>query len=380
LRKLILALILLAVVYGAWFHETRWPVRRASDPPQSLVIAPGAGVLDIGRQLEQLGLVRHPEVFRLLVLSRGETGRLRAGEYELSGTMSVDQVIDKLVRGDVVRHVVTFPEGTNLEDMARLVALKGIPQAAFLAAARDPAPIRDVDPDAKDLEGYLFPDTYDIPRGPDAAAHLVARMVRRFRDVITPELAALKEGGRTPRQVVTLASIVELETARPEERPRVAAVFLNRLQKKMPLQTDPTVIYALRQAGTYDGNIHKDDLEVDSPYNTYRFPGLPPGPIASPGRASLQAALHPATSRELYFVSRNDGSHQFSETLAEHERWVNLYQRHRGTLAMASPGASTGPGAAPSPRPAASPGAAAQGVPGPASSPAAPRASARPPS
>ncbi|PYQ54344.1 MAG: endolytic transglycosylase MltG [Acidobacteria bacterium] len=380
MRKLILALILLAVVYGAWFHETRWPVRRASDPPQPLVIAPGAGVLDIGRLLEQLGLVRHPEVFRLLVLSRGETGRLRAGEYELTGTMSVDQIIDKLVRGDVVRHVVTFPEGTNLEDMARLVAVKGVPQAAFLAAAHDPAPIHDLDPEAKDLEGYLFPDTYDVPRGPDAAAHLVARMVRRFRDVITPELPALEQGGRSLRQVVTLASIVELETARPEERPRVAAVFLNRLHKKMPLQTDPTVIYALRRAGTYDGNIHKDDLEVDSPYNTYRFPGLPPGPIASPGRASLQAALHPDTSRDLYFVSRNDGSHQFSETLAEHERWVNLFQRHRGAVAMASPGAPPAPGAAPSPGPLRSPGTAAQGVPGPAASPAAPRASARPPS
>ncbi len=373
MRKLILALVLLAVVYGAWLHETRWPVRGASDPPQPLIIAPGARVLDIGRQLQQLGLVRHPEVFRLLVLSRGETGRLRAGEYELTGSMSVDQIIDKLVRGDVVRHVVTFPEGTNLEDMARLAAVKGIPQAAFLAAARDPALIRDLDPEAKDLEGYLFPDTYDIPRGPEPAAHLVARMVRRFRDVITPELASLQQGGRTLRQLVTLASIVELETARPEERPRVAAVFLNRLNKKMPLQTDPTVIYALRVAGTYDGNIHKDDLDVDSPYNTYRFPGLPPGPIASPGRASLQAALHPATSRELYFVSRNDGSHQFSETLAEHERWVNLYQRHRGAVAMASP-ASPGPGPVPSP------GAAVQGAPGPAASPAAPRASARPPS
>src|SRR5262249_58154085 len=127
-------------------------------------------------------------------------------------------------------------------------------------------------------------------------------------------------GGRTLRQVVTLASIVELETARPDERPRVAAVFLNRLQKKMPLQTDPTVIYALRQAGTWDGNIRRDDLEVDSPYNTYRFPGLPPGPIACPGREAIRAVLEPLPSDDLYFVSRDDGSHQFSRTLTEHER------------------------------------------------------------
>jgi UPF0755 protein len=339
LRKLILVLLLAAVAYGAWFHETQWPVRGAGDPPQPLLVAQGAGVLDIGRQLQQLGLVRHPEVFRFYVLSRGETGRLRAGEYALEGSMSLEQIVDKLVRGDVVRHVVTFPEGTNLEDMARLAAVKGIPVEAFLAAARNPELIKDLDPDARDLEGYLFPDTYDIPRGPEPAAQLVARMVRRFRTVMAPELTRLPSG-RTLRQVVTLASIVETETARPEERPRVAAVFLNRLQRRMPLQTDPTVIYALRKAGTYDGNIRKGDLDVDSPYNTYRFPGLPPGPIASPGRASLQAALHPAESRELYFVSKNDGSHQFSETLAEHERWVNLYQRHRGAVAQAAPSPS----------------------------------------
>jgi peptidoglycan lytic transglycosylase G len=339
LRKLILFLLLIALVYGAWFHETRWPVRGPGDPPQPLVVAQGAGVLDIGRQLHQLGLVRHPEVFRVYVLSRGETGRLRAGEYALEGSMSLEQIVDKLVRGDVVRHTVTFPEGMNIEDMARLAAVKGIAVEAFLAAARSPELIKDLDPDAKDLEGYLFPDTYDIPRGPDPAAQLVARMVKRFRAVIGPELTRLPSG-RNLRQIVTLASIVETETARPEERPRVAAVFLNRLQKRMPLQTDPTVIYALRKVGTWDGNIRKGDLDVDSPYNTYRFPGLPPGPIASPGRASLQAALHPADSRELYFVSRNDGSHQFSETLSEHERWVNQYQRHRGAVAQAAPSPS----------------------------------------
>jgi UPF0755 protein len=339
LRKLILFLLLIALAYGAWFHETQWPVRGGGDPPQPLVVAQGAGVLDIGRQLQQLGLVSHPEVFRIYVLSRGETGRLRAGEYSLEGSMSLQQIVDKLVRGDVVRHTVTFPEGMNFEDMARLAAMKGIPVEAFLAAARNPELIKDLDPEAKDLEGYLFPDTYDIPRGPEPAAQLVARMVKRFRTVIAPERPRLP-AGRTLRQIVTLASIVETETARPEERPRVAAVFLNRLRKRMPMQTDPTVIYALRKAGTWDGNIRKDDLDVDSPYNTYRFPGLPPGPIASPGRASLQAALHPAESRELYFVSRNDGTHQFSETLAEHERWVNLYQRHRGAVAQAAPSPS----------------------------------------
>jgi UPF0755 protein len=202
--------------------------------------------------------------------------------------------------------------------------------AAFREAARNVALIADLDPQAQDLEGYLFPDTYDVTRRPDAAAFLVRRMVQRFRDVITPELPAITASGRGLREVVTLASVVELETALPQERPRVAAVFLNRLQKKMPLATDPTIIYALRKAGRWDGNIRRPDLDIDSPYNTYRRQGLPPGPIASPGRASLQAAIHPATSDELYFVSRNDGSHHFSRTFAEHQRAVAYYQRRQG--------------------------------------------------
>jgi UPF0755 protein len=182
-----------------------------------------------------------------------------------------------------------------MEEMARIVASQGIPPAAFLEAARDASLVKDLDPEATDLEGYLFPDTYDIPRGPEPAAQLVARMVRRFRAVMAPELPRLP-GGRTLRQIVTLASIVETETARPEERPRVAAVFLNRLQRRMPLQTDPTVIYALRKVGTWDGNIRKGDLDVDSPYNTYRFPGLPPGPITVRKRFTMRATSWAAGS------------------------------------------------------------------------------------
>ena len=171
-----------------------------------------------------------------------------------------------------------------------------------------------------------------MSRRPGAAALLVARMLRRFREVIAPELPRLAERGLRLREVVTLASLVELETARADERGRIAAVFLNRLKKGMPLQTDPTIIYVLRQAGNWDGNIRKRDLALDSPYNTYRYPGLPPGPIGSPGREALQAVLTPADVRDLYFVSRNDGSHEFNETLALHERAVDRYQRRRPHL------------------------------------------------
>jgi UPF0755 protein len=328
-----------------------------------LIVAPGASVREVGVQLYGLGLVRHPAVFQALVVVRGEQTRLRAGEYAIPGGLSLDQIVDKLARGDVVRHVVTFPEGSSLDDMARIAAGQGVPPVAFLAAARDPAAIRDLDPDAPDLEGYVFPDTYDVSRTPGAPAALVARAVRRFREVMAPELPSLKGGALSLRQVVTLASLVELETARPEERPRVAAVFLNRLKKRMLLQTDPTVIYALRKAGRYDGDIRKGDLDIDSPYNTYRYAGLPPGPIAAPGRASLRAALHPAEVPDLYFVSRNDGSHEFSRTLAEHQRWVNLYQKHQGTPPPVSLGASPGPSASASASASASPGPSASPTP-----------------
>jgi UPF0755 protein len=329
-RRVLVVLLLAALLYLAWHKETALPVRALLAPPQTLVIPPGASTDAIGGELMDLGLVRHPLIFRALVLLRGARSRLRAGEYLLEGPLSLEEIVDLLVRGDVVHHEVTFPEGKSLEEMAEIVGPRGIPPQAFLSAARDPSAIKDLDPNAPDLEGYLFPDTYDVVRGPDAATLLVGRMVQRFRAVIGPDLPLMEQQARSLREIVTLASLVELETARPEERPRVAAVFLNRLGKGMLLQTDPTIIYALRKAGSYEGNIRKKDLEIDSPYNTYKHPGLPPGPIASPGRGALRAVLDPAVVRDLYFVSRNDGSHQFSETLADHERAVDRYQRQRG--------------------------------------------------
>jgi UPF0755 protein len=327
----ILVIVLLAAGLATWWWiETRFPVRTASQPAQTLVVEPGQGALEIGASLRALGLVRHPQVFRLHVLSRGDAGRLRTGEYALEGEMSLDQIVDKLVRGDVVRHLITFPEGRDLEEMVQIATAQGLDAAAFRAAASDVSLIRDLDPEAKDLEGYLFPNTYELTKRPDAAAVLVKQMVQQFRAALRPEMGALTASGLDLRDVVTLASVVEEETARPDERPRIAAVFRNRLKKGMPLQTDPTVIYAMRRAGRYNGNIRRTDLEIDSPYNTYRYAGLPPGPISSPGLASLQAALHPADSQDLYFVSRNDGSHYFSRTLAEHARAVDHYQRGRG--------------------------------------------------
>jgi UPF0755 protein len=292
-------------------------------------VPPGASADGIARQLHALGLARHPLAFRALARVRGVGAQLKAGEYALSGPLSLEGILGVLLRGDVVRRDLTIPEGRSLDEIAALVAAEGIDLEGFLEAARDPAPVRDLDPAATDLEGYLFPDTYDVPQSPEAPRALVRRMAQRFREVVSPALPRIAERGFTVREVVTLASIVELETARAAERPRIAAVFLNRLERRMPLQTDPSIIYALKRTGRWDGDIRKRDFDIDSPYNTYRRAGLPPGPLGSPGREAILAVLEPAATRDLYFVSRNDGTHEFSETLVEHNRAVDRYQRRR---------------------------------------------------
>ncbi len=333
MRRLAFSVLALGLVtgvaWGAWWYETRWPKIPEGAPPVRLVIPEGASGETIARELHAAGLTRHPLVFRVLARARGVSGKLKAGEYALSGPLSLEGILDVLVRGDVMRREVTVPEGRSLDEIATIVASEGMSLEGFLAAARDPSLVRDLDPLAPDLEGYLFPDTYDVPQSPEAPRGLVRRMTVRFRQVIDPERPRIAERGLTVRQVVTLASIVELETAQPTERPRIAAVFLNRLDKGMPLQTDPSIIYALKKAGRWDGNIRKADFDIQSPYNTYRHAGLPPGPLGSPGRESILAVIEPASTKDLYFVSRNDGTHEFNETLEAHNRAVNRYQKHR---------------------------------------------------
>jgi UPF0755 protein len=318
-----------AAAWLAWVQETTSLKLRVGDPPVRLLVPQGASAESVGRDLHGLGLTRHPMVFRLLARTRGVSGQLKAGDYSLRGPLSLEGLLQVLVRGEVAHRAITIPEGRTIDEIAAIVAAQGLDPASFLEAARDPTPVREIDGDASDLEGYLFPDTYDVSQTPEAPRLLVSRMTERFREVVVPELTRISEKGLTVRQLVTLASIVELETARAEERPRIAAVFLNRLRKGMLLQTDPSVIYALKKAGRWDGNIRREDLQIDSPYNTYRRAGLPPGPIGCPGRDAILAVLAPALTRDLYFVSRNDGTHEFSENLAEHNRAVDRYQRRR---------------------------------------------------
>ena len=332
MKKTLLALVALtliaAVGLAAMLHRrTSEPFKGYDAQEQFVRIEPGSGTRTIGQRLIEAGVVRDEPTFRAALWRSGRARSLQAGEFRFDAPMTPIDVIDKIVRGDVYNRRITFPEGLTIREMARIYEQQKFGKAAaFIEAAGDPGAIRDVDPAATDLEGYLFPETYSVPRD-TTAAKLVGLMVGRFRQLFTEELRQAAQALElTPREAVTLASLVEKETALPAERPIVAAVYLNRLKIGMGMQADPTVIYALQRAGRYDGNLRRDDLSFDSPYNTYRYAGLPPGPIASPGLASLQAAVAPAKVDYLYFVSRNDGSHVFARTLTEHNENVRQYQ------------------------------------------------------
>jgi UPF0755 protein len=331
MKKLLGILVLLLLVAAGAAAFMYWrinePFRGYQGAEQFVEIPQGAGSLTIGDRLVDAGVIRDRSTYRAAAWMSGKGRRLKAGEYRFARPMTPFDVIDKIARGDVYVIHVTFPEGLTIAEMAKIFEAHGLGSAAsFIQATKDPSPIRALDPSATDLEGYLFPETYALPRHTEAAK-LVHLMVGGFERIFTPEMrTAAAARNLTVRQAVTLASIVEKETARPDERPIVAAVYSNRLRVGMPMQCDPTVIYALQRAGKYNGNLRHDDLAFDSPYNTYRYPGLPPGPIASPGRGSLEAAVHPADADYLYFVSRNEGSHVFARTLDEHNRNVQKYQ------------------------------------------------------
>ena len=321
--------VLGAIIALIAIAETR-PYKGYADSEQFVEIPQGAGPASIGKRLVDAGVIRDTLGFRFEI-ARTRTGRrLQAGEYRFDRAMTVDEVVAKIARGDVYLVPITFREGLTIREMASVFEAKGLGSAAdFAAAAGDRQLVRDVDPAARDLEGYLFPDTYATVRH-TTATDLVPRMIAGFEKALTPDIrAAASARGLSVRALVTLASIVEKETGKPEERPLVAAVYSNRLRIGMPLQCDPTVIYALQLADRYHGNLTHDNMQIDSPYNTYRYAGLPPGPIANPGRASLEAAAHPADVPYIYFVARGDGSHVFASSLEEHNRNVDEFQRRR---------------------------------------------------
>jgi UPF0755 protein len=286
--------------------------------------------------LERERLIKSRSAFVFLGKTHEADRKIHPGEYEFNAAMPPADILARLMAGRVVLHPVTVPEGYTLVQIADVLAQQAITnRAEFLRLARDPAFVRSLGVPAETLEGYLYPDTYRFPR-PMAAKDVMRIMVDALNQVFTPEWMARTHELRMSRhEVLTLASVIEKETGVPEERPQISAVFHNRLKKKIPLQSDPTVIYGLPD---FSGNLRKKDLSHPSPYNTYRWAGLPPGPIASPGAEAIRAALYPALSPYLYFVSKNDGTHQFSVTLVDHNKAVEKYQKRNGHR---SPGSRT---------------------------------------
>ncbi|MEO5656515.1 MAG: endolytic transglycosylase MltG [Nitrospiria bacterium] len=279
----------------------------------------------VAMRLERAGLIRNRVYFMLFGRLTGSERALKPGEYALSAAMRPLDILGRFRRGTVILHPVTIPEGSTARQIASRLSAAGLAEAdEFLRLVNSLEFIGSLGLDLSSLEGYLFPDTYHFARRTPVEA-IARRMVDRFRSEFPPQWDARgAKLGLSRHQVVTLASIIEKETAASFERPLISAVFHTRLRKRMPLQSDPTVIYPILK---FDGNLRKVDLIRDSPYNTYRRRGLPPGPIANPGRAALEAALYPAPVDYLFFVSKNDGTHQFSRSLREHNAAVDRYQR-----------------------------------------------------
>ena len=302
-------------------------------------IRPGDTSGRIGEDLERKAIIGNSTLFKMLVGYYGLDKDLKAGDYELSPSMTMTEIISKLHRGLVKATRVTIPEGWRLEEIADLVDRKGIfRKEDFLAAMRGnyEYTFLKARPGPASLEGYIFPDTYEI-RPIHTPTDYVDMMLSNFRSKFTPAMVELAgERGLTVHEAVTLASIVDREAARPEERPTIASVFLNRLRRDIRLDADPTIQYALgsnpanvARWGYWKAVLSRPDLDTSSPYNTYRNQGLPPGPIANPGLASIRAVLEPAKTEYLYFVAKGDGSHAFAATKEEHDRNVALYQGGR---------------------------------------------------
>ena len=325
---MLLAALLLASLRFYLYCVT--PHRPLQPATAEVTIPEGASFRKTAAILEQQGVIRDPLLFVLLAKIKKAEYSIKAGQYSINLPVTPLEIIDKLVRGEVVLISVTIPEGSNLFDIARILELAGLkPAADVLQKATDGAFARSMGlEDNETLEGFLFPDTYKFCRSMPLD-HMLTRMAVRFRDVFARELqAAPAEAGLSPRQLVVLASLVEKEAADPAERPVIAGVFYNRLKLGMRLECDPTVAYGVRlEDPAFTGRLRKKHLLAANRYNTYQIKGLPAGPICNPGLASLRAALKPAAVDYLFFVARNNGTHQFSRTLEEHNRAVNQYQR-----------------------------------------------------
>jgi UPF0755 protein len=332
--KILTALILLVVLAAAsaagyvWYSIEK-PYGKIPAEGMYVDIPHGASRRAAGHILKKAGVIRNSFAFEFYA-RRHPKRTLQAGEYFFDHPQAGKEVFWKLANGEVYQQPFTVREGETIYDIARdLEAAKYMAADDFLRAAEDPTEIKDLFPEARTLEGFLFPATYNLPKHAPAE-ELTGMMVRKFREALANVLPNGNKGSDPPvsiGSVVTLASLVERETPKPDERRLVAGAFTNRLEKNMPLQCDPTVIYALQMDDEYNGTLRLRDLRLNSPYNTYRNRGLPPGPIGNPGEVALRAALHPALTDYLYFVANTQGGHFFASTLAEHNKNVAKYHR-----------------------------------------------------
>lgn len=296
------------------------------------IVKKGTGLRTVANELRRKRLIKSKDLFILCAILKGGTKDIKAGEYSLNQSMSPVTIFNILSTGAIKTYTLTIPEGLTAQQIADLLATKNLVNIhEFISLVMDKTLAASYHTDETNLEGYLFPDTYVISRD-TGARELIDLMIKRFQKIFT---ALIKDQESTTgrllpaKDIVTLASIVEKEGGRAEEKPIIASVFLNRLKKRMRLESDPTVIYGLKN---FDGNLKKKDLRTPGPYNTYLNYGLPPGPIANPGRESLMAVIKPAKTDYLYFVAKNDGSHHFSASLSEHNKAVYLYQKRRRSI------------------------------------------------
>ena len=345
MRKIIWLILLAGFGAAGWFS---WALLTPVEPPSQtfVLLHPGYSTHRIAAELKKAGVIRSEEAFILWHYLRHKRS-LKAGEYLFERPASIFNIHKRLGRGDVYFHTVVVPEGFTMFDIARAVEAAGLgPAEDFVKTAQsDTRLIADIDPGAHSLEGYLFPDTYQFSRMM-TMQEMAAAMVRQFREVArqiglvqvgmtqtgttsNPQTGIAEDvaSSRSPHEVVTMASIVEKETSVPEERPLVASIYYNRLEKSIALDADPSIIYAELLAGTYQGALHHADMSFSSPYNTYRHSGLPPGPIANPGRSALEAAMHPSQSDYYYFVADAQGHHRFARTIEEHNKNVEAYRK-----------------------------------------------------
>ena len=322
------ALILIASS-SFWFIYTGLNQPFQASPGEVQVfVSRGESARDVAGVLEKAGVISSARLFHWYLLTLGDGYFLQAGEYRFQGPLTPIQVAEKLHQGEVHRYKITLPEGLSLVEVVERLESEGFGQKdKFLQLAAEPSLISDLDPEAEDLEGYLYPETYYFTFEADEE-EILTTLTNAFRTLWTVQRQRQSEElGLSLRQILSLASLIEKETALAAERPLISAVFHNRLRRNMRLECDPTVIYAVQRVKEFDGIIHQSDLELDSPYNTYKYAGLPPGPIANPGRDSIDAALHPAPVKHLYFVARNDGTHFFSGNYRDHHRAVLAYRR-----------------------------------------------------